>query len=208
MCFSATASFAASGGLAAAGLATWRFATPQQKAVAAIPLLFAVQQAIEGLQWLKVASGPASVVIGYVYLFFAYLLWPVYVPIAVYFADPERRWLTRWFIFVGAAVSSYLLIVLASQPLSITTSPNSLIYDVPVPLKPVAAAFYVIVVCGSLLSSSKPYLRWFGFSTFVLAAATVLFSTSTFTSVWCFAAALLSSLLAFWLWRERGIRVR
>jgi len=203
MCFSATASFAASGGLAAVGVASWQFATLRQKAVAAIPLLFAVQQLIEGVQWLKIAEGATSTVLGYAYLAFAYLLWPTFVPVAVYLADPERRWAMKWFVVAGAALSAYLLFVLASQPLSIDVLQHSLSYSVPVPFGAQVLALYVLVTCGSLLSSSKQYLRWFGLAVFLGASAAALVYTTTFASVWCFFAAATSVLLAFWIWREQ-----
>ena len=54
MCFSATASFVASGALSALGVATLR--ATQRKAeipFATIPLLFGIQQFVEGVLWLS-----------------------------------------------------------------------------------------------------------------------------------------------------------
>jgi len=160
MCLSATASFAASGGLAAVGVASWQFATPRQKAVAAIPLLSAVQQATEGVQWLLIERGPASAAVGYAYLFFAYLLWPTIILLSVYVADPERRSLLRWFLVVGVAVSTYLLVMLVPQPLKIFVAEQHLRYDSYVAMRPLLAALYIMVTCGSMLISSKPYNFW------------------------------------------------
>lgn len=59
MCFSATASFAAGIGLTGIGLATLSLApTWRERPFAAIPLLFGLQQLIEGgAPWLALAAG-------------------------------------------------------------------------------------------------------------------------------------------------------
>ena len=72
MCFSATASFAASAVLITAGGASLSLAKPHQRLFAAMPLLFGIQQAIEGLQWLQLDKGESSLLAGYGFLFFAY----------------------------------------------------------------------------------------------------------------------------------------
>ncbi|MBI2415948.1 MAG: hypothetical protein HYV33_04815 [Candidatus Kerfeldbacteria bacterium] len=84
MCFSATASFVTSGALAITGSATLaKKPTRQLRWLAVIPLLFALQQTIEGLQWLAPKPSVLSTVLGYAFLLFAFLLWPSYLPLAV-----------------------------------------------------------------------------------------------------------------------------
>jgi len=54
MCYSATASFVAGGGLTVVGLMTLRRTTNRAELpLAAIPLLFGVQQLVEGVIWLS-----------------------------------------------------------------------------------------------------------------------------------------------------------
>ena len=73
MCFSAEASFIASGGLAVAGGASLKVAKKEQRLIALIPLLFAIQQAIEGMQWLYLYRGTSSLKLAYAFLFFGFV---------------------------------------------------------------------------------------------------------------------------------------
>lgn len=113
MCFSAEASFIASGALAAASGASLKVAPKDQRLIALVPLLFASQQAIEGVQWLHLHSGTSSPMLSYAYLLFAFVLWPVYVPAALFKVDAARRKFLRWFVLTGAIVSSLYLTLLA-----------------------------------------------------------------------------------------------
>src|SRR5438034_1173375 len=59
MCFSATGSFGLSGVLGGAGVAALtRNSSPRRALFAALPLLFALQQVIEGVVWLAFHSHP------------------------------------------------------------------------------------------------------------------------------------------------------
>ena len=80
MCFSASASFIASGGLAALGGVSFVSAKKKDKVLAVIPIMFSIQQFCEGIQWLYLNSGSSSPVFGYLFLLFAFILWPIYVP--------------------------------------------------------------------------------------------------------------------------------
>ena len=74
MCFSAPASFIASGGLAVLGGVSFVTAKKEDKILAAIPILFAIQQFCEGIQWIYLNSGSSSLIAGYLFLFFAFIL--------------------------------------------------------------------------------------------------------------------------------------
>ena len=83
MCFSATASFTASALLTPVGLYALRRtyqSDPRYLALAAFPLLFGIQQAIEGGLWLalegRATLSTSTTALGF--LFFAYLLWPIF----------------------------------------------------------------------------------------------------------------------------------
>src|SRR3954463_13957598 len=90
MCFSAPASFASAAVLPAAGIVSLRTArTPAQLPFAAIPLLFAVQQAAEGVFWLTLPEG-GSPLAGYTFLVFAQVLWPTWVPLAILLLARDR----------------------------------------------------------------------------------------------------------------------
>ncbi|MFP5446616.1 MAG: DUF6629 family protein [Betaproteobacteria bacterium] len=85
MCFSATASLTAGTFLMGVGIVTTHMArTGGERAYAAIPLLFAIQQLTEGVVWLSFGWGIDAVTAAatQLYSFFSHVLWPVYVPVA------------------------------------------------------------------------------------------------------------------------------
>lgn len=108
MCFSAAASFSAGTLLLAVGAVTLRMVQRSaQRPYAAIPLLFAVQQLVEGVVWLSF-GGPAGLnfVATQVYSFFSHVLWPVYVPLAAWRMEPRgpRRRALSAFVAAGLVV--------------------------------------------------------------------------------------------------------
>lgn len=203
MCFSAPASFIASGGLTVLGAATYAFARKKDKILVAIPLLFGIQQAFEGIQWLYLNRGSSSPWAGYGFLFFALIVWPVYVPAFVYTLDKKRRALLKWFVFLGGAVSLYFLGLLATQPLGIREQASCVNYSFNFPGQWVVLSLYLVAVLGALLVSSRPVFRWFGAAIFVLAAVAWKLYYSNFISVWCFFAAAVSAMFFLYVQRKR-----
>jgi hypothetical protein len=194
MCFCASASFAASGGLAIIGAASVIQAQRKDRLIAFIPVLFAIQQFIEGSQWLAMHPSSTSILLGYAYLCFAFLLWPVYLPFAVLSIEKNLRIqrLLRWCLYSGALISGTLLFILLLQPLSIELLPKGILYNIFVPFEMLGGLFYIIVACGSLFLSSSSFLRWFGLAGAFSAFVSWWLFQGTFTSVWCFFAAVLS----------------
>jgi len=199
MCFSATASFVASAGLAGVSVATYKAADKKHKILATVPLLFAVQQGLEGIQWLLPHPGELCTGVGYSFLFFAFLFWPIYIPLVVSIVDQQRRDLLRWFIWFGAVVSAFLLTVMMVRPLDVQIYRHSIRYFVDVPFLYPMAVSYIFVVCGSLLVSTKPFIRFFGILLSISVFVSAIFFFETFSSVWCFFGAVLSSILYFYV---------
>jgi hypothetical protein len=207
MCFSAPASFISSGGLAVLGGASLVIAKKEDKILAAIPFLFGIQQAFEGIQWLYINAGSTSLAAGYAFLFFAFIVWPIYVPTFVYILDKEKRSVLKWFIFLGIAVALYFLYILFSQSLEIHRINACISYDFHFPLKKLINAAYLLVAFGSLFVSSKPIFRWFGSFIAISALIAWLFFALTFASVWCFFAAITSAMFFFYiLYKPRPLR--
>ncbi len=207
MCFSATASFTASGVLAAVGVLTLREAkTKKELPLASIPFLFAIQQGIEGVVWLSFGSLRLNTAAAYVYSLFSHVLWPFFVPLSVFLVEPDpiRKKLLSSFTIVGAALGLYLLYYIGAEPVTAKIVGHSIAYDAP-HLYPLATtALYILVTCGSCLFSSHRALNWFGAVLFVAYAIAALFFIDVFFSVWCFAAALLSTIL-FWYFKTRPL---
>jgi hypothetical protein len=194
MCFSAQASFVASGGLAVIGTASLLSAKKENKILAFIPLLFAVQQFFEGIQWIYLNNGSISLIAGYGFLFFAFVVWPIYSPVAVYILDKEKRDVMKWFVFLGIAVSMYFLVIIMTQAPVIQELKSCINYNFNFPLKDLVASGYLLVTLAPLIISSRQIFRIFGAVITVLAIISWLFFTIDFTSVWCFFAAIVSSM--------------
>ncbi|HEX2613051.1 MAG TPA: DUF6629 family protein [Fibrobacteria bacterium] len=205
MCFSASASFVASGGLTVLGAATFVAARKKDKVLVAIPILFGIQQCFEGIQWLYLERGSSSLWAGYGFLFFALLVWPFYVPAFVWLLDKPRRPLLRWFVIAGALVSLYFLGLLAFSPLHIRERGNCVAYAFHYPDKWVVLP-YLAVVLGALFVSSRVIFRWFGVAIFAMAVLAWRLYETNFISVWCFFAAAVSSLFFIFVQRRRSRR--
>ncbi len=210
MCFSATASFTASGALAIAGVVSMKTAKKEERLLAIVPLLFALQQFIEGLQWLAPHPSTISQLLGYGFLFFAFLLWPTYIPIVAYSIekDARRKRLLRWCIGVGLLTSLGLLYVIPTQSLSVQLLSCGINYNIAVPFVNIGIVWYLIATCGSLAISSSRFLQIFGTAGFLSAVFTAWVFSQTFTSVWCFFAAALSISLFLYFRRKPPAKTR
>ncbi len=193
MCFSAPASFVAGGGLAVLGGASL-VAKKEDKILAAIPLLFSVQQFFEGIQWLYLNHGSSSLFAGYGFLFFTFIVWPIYSPAVVFLLDKKRRKLLKWFVFLGIGVAAYFLVLFFTQSLAIQELRACISYHFNLPLKNFIVLAYFTAILGPLLVSSLKFFKWFGIIITILAIIAWLFFALTFTSVWCFFAAIVSSM--------------
>lgn len=200
MCFSAAASFGAGVVLLVVGTVTTRRAGRSAGlAFAAIPLLFGVQQMLEGALWLTfpVDAPLSNMVLTYVYSFFSHVLWPIYVPIAVLLIEPTpwRRKALAAIAIVGAAVGLYLLYFLVRLPLVAQVTGRHIAYLSPHFYALEAMTLYLLGTCLSSLFSSHRSVRWFGVAAFLSFIAAYAFYATWFISVWCFFAAVLSCIV-------------
>ena len=208
MCFSAPVSFAASGGLVLLGGATYLAASKKDKILVAIPLLFGVQQAFEGVQWLYLNKGSTSPVAGYGFLFFALMVWPVYVPAFVFTLDKKHRKILGWFVLAGTAVALYFLGLMLTQTLSIRVLSKSVRYSLNFRHQWLVTPAYLLAIFGSLFVSSRPIFRWFGLAISILALIAWKLYAMEFVSVWCFFAAIVSSMFFVYVQYQRFARAR
>jgi len=196
MCFSAEASFAASGVLVASSVAISRI--PKERAsvpLSLFPAVFAAHQLTEGILWLHhdgVLPDAYKAGALYVYVLIAYVLWPILVPFAAYSIESERR---RRAIMLfcqatGLGVGGALLVGNMGVPIDVTVNCCSLSYRVNAP--DLLIVPYLFAVSVPFLASSRRGLVLFGVAVTVSCAAAALVSAATFPSVWCFFAAMLS----------------
>ena len=206
MCFSATASFTAGAVLLGVGTLTLRSALASRHShrrrdlpFAAIPLLFAIQQLIEGVIWLtfRVEAPLLNSVMTHVYSFFSHVLWPIYVPVAVLLMEPagwRRRGLIA-FVAAGAALGAYLLVVLVAFPIASRPTGQHIEYVSPHFFAAVTMTLYLLSTAVSPLLSTHRIVVVFGALALLSFGAAYAFYATWFISVWCFFAALLSAVV-------------
>ena len=202
MCFSATASFSAGALLFGIGTLTLSSARrPRELPFAAIPMLFAIQQLTEGVIWLtfSVDAPLLNAVMTYMYSFFSHVLWPVYVPVAVWLMEPpgwHRRALFA-FAAAGSVVGVYLLFILVA--FSVVSRPvgQHIEYVSPHFFAAVTMTLYLMSTALSPMLSTHRVVKVFGVLALMSFAGAYTFYATWFISVWCFFAALLSVVVYF-----------
>lgn len=226
MCFSSTASFTAAATLVPLGLlavrAVRRSGLDGRLPLALTPLLFALQQASEGVLWLRLehpglggaadsgASGGGAALIGaaaLLFLFFAYGLWPAWMPwVALRFLEsrlePWRRLVLKGLGLLGLLLGLGLWLPLAIEPdrLELLVVNGSIHYAPTLLASGVIShglgtSLYAVPVGLPLLLGPSARLRVCGVLLLLSFALAQLAYRYAFTSVWCYFAALLSALV-------------
>ncbi len=198
MCFSATASFVAGGALSVVGGLTLSQAkTKKELPFASIPLLFGIQQAIEGVVWISFGTLATNTVATYAYSLFSHVLWPILIPLSVLLIETDsfRKKILRFFFITGLVVGTYLLYFIIVDPVTAHVVDNSIAYRSTHLYPFFITSLYLIATCGSCLFSSHRTINIFGTVLFVSFVIAAWFYAETFFSVWCFFAAILSVLV-------------
>lgn len=198
MCFSAAASFTTGTILSAAGSVTLKQVKEKKELpLGLVPLLFGVQQIIEGLVWLSFGNAAFNTVATYAYTFFSHILWPIFIPICVLLLEKNktRRKILQFFVGLGLIVGFVLLYFILANGVSSTIVQNSISYKVSYPYLPFESIFYLLATCGSSFFSSHKTVNFLGIAGIISAFISYQFYIQTFTSVWCFFAAILSGLI-------------
>jgi hypothetical protein len=207
MCFSAAASFTAAAGLLFVGAVTARRARQRAELpFALIPVLFGLQQLIEGIIWLTLPDKAPGLnaVLTFVYSLFSHVLWPVYVPIAILLLEPIawRRRILVAIAVAGGAVGLYLLYFLVRLPIVSQAEGRHIAYLSPHFYLTAVMVLYVLGTCVSMLFSSHGRVRLFGLAAFIAYVVTYVFYTTWVISVWCFFAAVLSAIVLLYFPRR------
>jgi hypothetical protein len=200
MCFSALASFSAAAGLSCLGIATLNLITSKRQILlASFPCLFAVQQTCEGLIWLG-RDDRAIVAETYGFLLFATFVWLILSPLSIYLLENNLN-IKRFLLGltgVGLLLGIYLFGSIVNRGIEPQVFSGNLFYDLRfIPFYQACKYIYLVIIALPFLISQNLSLKIFGtliFASFVVAQ--VIFQT-TFVSVWCFFAAILSGFLYF-----------
>jgi len=209
MCFSATASFSAAIVIGSIGVATFQKCKHREmKILASVPFLFAMQQVAEGFVWLSFTQSkfhglqPAATI---AFLFFAWVLWPILIPLSVYQSEAKgkKRQISFYLFLLGCLTGAHSLYNLYAG------NPRPLINDFHIDytlnytsfeqkIQSIQQMAYVFVtVIPLFLSSLKGAKVLATANLFALVLAYVFFKHSL-PSTWCFFAAILSGII-WWM---------
>ncbi|MEC7839085.1 MAG: DUF6629 family protein [Chlamydiota bacterium] len=203
MCFSAEASMSAAAVIGAIGYLTSKSTKEKRNILLAIvPFLFALQQFSEGIIWLTHkynVSEPALLEFAkYFYLTFAFVVWPIFFPFAICFAEKiySRKLVIGFLSLCGCILSLYFFSHVVGNDVNISIVNHSVQYNMttpfPVDLWLIIGVYSAIIFLPCFITSVK--LMWsYGILLMVTWSISEYFYHNTFTSVWCFFSAILSA---------------
>lgn len=204
MCFSATASYTASAALLITGLISLYKTKPRMRMIAAIPLLFSIQQLSEGITWQALSRGTSAQLSTYVFLFFVFIIWPLWVPLATRSIahTAQERSLLNIPIVAGSYVAAFALLYASSiRPIAaITCTSIRYIEDLPIHLWGLGSIAYLIATITPFFIIRQRYFWLMGSALAISYVVTFILYHQTLISVWCFFTAILSILTLLIIW--------
>lgn len=212
MCFSATGSFAIAGVLTVVGAASVaRTSSKRHRMFAAIPLLFAAQQAAEGTVWLTM-DGAHPLVHGLavsIFLGVALIVWPTWLPFALRLVERNaaRRRALGLLFWAGVGVAVYAtMFVVRFRPVA-KIAGHSIRYDYATSGDELAGLVYLLAYAAPTVVpfflSTVSMARTIGAMLVVSLVASIIVQRDALTSVWCFFAAMLSGIVLLAVAREQ-----
>jgi len=204
--------FAGSAVLGAAGVTTLAKVKHRRELLfAAMPLLFAVHQFIEGFVWLGldgILSPAVAHNMGAAFMLYAQGLLPLLAPLSVLLFEPNARSRQRMapFVVLGGAVALYILWALTAFPTLVYVQKNSIVYMNQATNNTIVALLYVVVTCGSLFFSQIRMMVVFGAGNLAILLIVMMIKRYAFTSVWCAYAAAASVIILGYFWTSQEER--
>jgi hypothetical protein len=212
MCFSATANFVGSGVLGAVGVVTLtRVKHRREVLFAALPLLFAIHQFIEGFVWLGldgILSPAVAHDMGAAFMLYAQGLLPYLLPLSVWLFESDKQSRQRMlpFLLIGGGTTLYILWALTAFPTEVYIRGNSIVYMNQATNNTAVGVLYVIATCGSLFLSKIRMMVAFGAANLVILLAVMEVKRYAFTSLWCAYAAVASVIILAYFWSSHPDR--
>jgi hypothetical protein len=203
MCFSPQADVGGGLVICAIGIDAVRHVRQRREflALAWIPLLLGAHQFIEALVWLWL-QGHVPRGIGHValwaYLLIAFVVLPVFVPLAVIALESTRRRKLMMvpFAATGTVVAVILFAAMIRGPVGVRLAPYHLSYGLRVTHGLLVVVLYVVAVCGALLISGYRNVVIFGAVNLIAVIVIAWLTISGFASIWCAWAAVTSAAIA------------
>lgn len=207
MCFSASASFTAGIALLLCSIAALKQVTNKKfYMIALIPLIFGVQQLVEGFVWLSFSQEqlmPWRNLFSYIFVGTAALLWPIWVPISLYKVEPQQNQKQNFYVSIMAGVvfATTTLIYFFFYPLTTEIINCHIAYalNIPYNLDIATAALYLAAAALPFFLSSIKKMWLLGIALLISYAISYFFFYQAHVSMWCFFAAILSIIIVILL---------
>ncbi|HZE50215.1 MAG TPA: DUF6629 family protein [Jatrophihabitantaceae bacterium] len=206
MCFSAQADVVGGVVVGALGFDAVRHVRQQHDhlAFAALPVLLAAHQLDEAFVWWglqgHVSAGVGRVAM-WIYLLFAFVVLPTYVPLAIRALEPpgRRRAVMTGFVALGGVVSVLLLAAMVRGPVTAELGDHHISYGIHLHAGLLVVSAYVAATCCSAIFSGYRHIAIFGAVNLIAVAALAKLTIDGFASLWCGMAALTSIAIALHL---------
>jgi hypothetical protein len=200
MCFSASASFGAGIVLATISVAAIKKVQhPFQVYFACIPIIFCVQQIAEGFLWLALTKpyfAPLQQITTDTFLFFAQVVWPVWIPFsALKLKKQEENLYFQWALLaIGLSVALYLGYCLISYSVEakIIGHHISYIQGYPIIFGSYGDLLYIIATVAPPLFSEIKKMWLLSITIIISYSITTLIYIDYIVSVWCFFSSIIS----------------
>ncbi len=200
MCFSVNASLSSGVVLTVIGLATFHKSTHNnQRLFAAIPFIFGIQQAAEGVLWMSLPKTELLLLQQYAtktFLIFAQIIWPILVPIAVLKLEKNKNRIIalKVLVGIGLTLASYLTYCLLNFNVSAVIEQHHILYkqNYPTSLKNGSVVLYALATIAPPLFSSIKGMWILGLTILISYIFSALFYEHYVLSVWCFFSSIIS----------------
>jgi hypothetical protein len=203
MCFSPEADLIGGVIIGAIGIDTLRHVKGRRDhtALALLPVLLGTHQFVEAFVWWGLRgdiNADLGKVATWIYLLFAFVVLPTYVPLGVWAIEPpgKRRNAVFGFVVLGAAVSITLFGFMLRGPVIATLHHHHLGYHTGLAATGLIVSAYVLAVCGALMLSGYRNVAIFGLVNFVAVVVLANLTIEGFASLWCAWAAITAGALA------------
>lgn len=211
MCFSATASFTLSSVLLPIGGWCIQKVCKSDRhflPLAAFPVAFGIQQAIEGWVWLAIEANDSDFIhqaaTGFVLFSHGFwLVWPAFM-VSMLEERPRLRRVWQALALVGVCYAAYLLVPLIFHPdwLMVDVHNQSLHYSLKVLLSgPILKYFgqmlYVSLILTPLLLAKPSVVQGLGWLVLGSLVVTSYWFSYGFVSIWCYFAAVTSLYIGY-----------
>jgi hypothetical protein len=206
MCFSAEASFGAAVVLTTVGvIAIKKTEKKDLQFLAVIPVLFGVQQFLEGFVWLSATYESLSGFLKfstYAFIFFAWMIWPIYIPFTIWKLEKQtiRKKILLVFVLIGLLEISIFAYVMLRYGIHAEVQELCINYRIGIESESawIIALVYLILTTFSHFISSSRKIWILGIVNIIAYCITKIYFQDHVISVWCFFAAI-SSLIILWI---------